>query len=126
MVEKQQLPPQLLHVPPVLLGGPAGTTVALGKAKLGGNGPRGSVVGEAVRRSLGADAFRDQPPYFEDTFPARFADPDGVSNDHGLRGLHRISIDPDVAGTAGRGGRGSGLVSADRPQPGIDADVCRG
>jgi hypothetical protein len=82
--QKQQLPPQFLHVPPVLLGGSSGAAVALGKAELGGDGPWGSVVGEAVGRSLGADTFRDQSPYFEDPFPPGFAHADGVANDHSL------------------------------------------
>lgn len=114
---------ELLHVPPVLLGRPAGSAVALGKAELRGNGARGSVVREAVRRSLGANAFRDQSPYFEDPLPTGFADPDGVADDHALRGLRGVSVDADVPGAAGSGGRGSGLVSADRPQPGIHPDI---
>lgn len=120
------LPPKLLHIPAVLLGGPTRAAVTLGETELWSNGTRGSVVGEAVGSGFGPHALGDESPDFEDPFPAGLADPDGVADDHALRRFDRVSVDADVPGTAGSGGGRAGLVGADRPKPGVDADICRG
>jgi hypothetical protein len=73
------VPAQPFHVPSVLLGGPAGTTVALRDAKGRRNWSRRSVVGEAVRGRLRSYTLRDQPPHFQDPFKPRLPDTQGVT-----------------------------------------------
>ena len=120
----RKLSPQLLHVPAVLLCGPACAAVALGQAKLRRHGPRGSVVGEAMGRSFGPHALGYEPPNFKDPLPAGLADPDSIPNDHGLRCLHGVAVEPNVSGPASCSRRRTGFEGSDRPQPGVNAD-CR-
>lgn len=76
------LPLQLLHVAPVLLGGPSCAAIALGKPESWRCGPLRGVVSEAVGRCLGTYPFGNEPADLKDAFEAGLADPDGVADNH--------------------------------------------
>jgi hypothetical protein len=79
------------------------------------------VVNQALGGHRGTYPLVDDPDDFHNPQSVGHMSLDAVTHPHGRGSLGRASVDPDVPGPAGHGGRRAGLVQAHGPQPLIDS-----